>query len=271
MNEVTTTDGFEPTISTKKDYFGALDDRLDTFSQVLPDDVEPKFFVSVCKTAIAKDPKLLNAIQRNPQSVFQAFMNCARDGLIPDGREAHIDARNCKHMGAQAAYMPMKRGILKRLHRSAEIKEIGMNAVYEGDIFHPDLGEGGRIHHEPKGLSRNIIAAYAYVVTHRDGNYRKVLWPDDIERRRRCASTDAVWTRWPAEMAAKSALRVLADELPLSSEDRRLVDSIDDFTDLNAELAGEPDLPKRLNIGDPSLALVSADDLMMSDEVVETV
>lgn len=242
------TDIMDPKIETKKDYFAALDQRSHKFTDVLPPNVNTEDFIAVCKQAVTKDPKLLDAMKVNPASVFQAFLNCARDGLIPDGREAHIDARNDKRLGMTAAYMPMKLGILKRMHRSAQIREIGMSAVYEGDEFDPDLSEGGKITHKPTGQSKKIIAAYAYVITVEGGSYRKILWRDDINKRKACASTKYVWNQWEAEMAAKSALRALSDELPLSSEERRIIHRMDDFADLNRELLPEPTLPKRLDI-----------------------
>jgi len=131
------------------DWRAAIDKRADTFASSLPDDISVEAFLAVCKEAAIKTPGLEECLRANPASAFSAFLACARDGLIPDGRQAHIDVRNSRTHGKQAAYMPMVRGIVDRLHRSAKIVSVQCKEVYEGDEFTPDLSEDGYIKHLP--------------------------------------------------------------------------------------------------------------------------
>lgn len=69
-------------------------------------------------TAVQSNPALLSA---DRQTLFQACMKCAQDGLLPDGREAalvifrtkkKIDNRDVWVDAVQ--YMPMVAGVIAR-------------------------------------------------------------------------------------------------------------------------------------------------------------
>ena len=236
---------------------GALDKRIPVLAKVLPAGIAPEDFIAVCVQAVMRDDKLERAFQVNPGAVFQAFLDCARDGLIPDGREAHIDARRDKKMGMTAAYMPMARGMVKRLYRSGLVREINLQVVREGDEFTPDLSEGGAIHHIPQSGDGRLTHAYAVVGLVGGGVVRRVMFAEEIGKRRAVSKTSNVWSKWPEEMWKKTVLHNVSKELPLTPADQRMFDALDAFTDLEAEVAPSAGMPTRLDLSGSTLAPVA--------------
>ncbi len=243
----------------KYDWKAALDDRVDTFKSALPDDIDVTSFLAVCKEAAMRVNGLQECLQVNPASAFSAFLACARDGLIPDGRQASIDVRYSKTNGKQAAYMPMVRGIVERMHRSGNIKSINVRVVYEGDEFIPDLSEGGKITYIPKFESEKLTHAFCVIETTEGGVYREVMGAKDIAKRRGSASTDFVWRKWEGEMAKKTVLHNIAKKISLTADDRRLVEHVESFADLNRQVVESEPVPILLDISPDSEAIETVD------------
>jgi len=233
------------------DWRKALEDRMDVFASALPDDIKPEMFLAVCKQAVAQIDGLEECLQKNPKSAFTALLNCARDGLVPDGRQAHIDVRRCKHYGKQAAYMPMVSGMIARLYRSGEIKSINCRVVREGDEFTPDVTPGVPLRHVLASGKGPITHVYCIIQTRAGGEYREIMFKEEINRHKAVASTKYVWDKWPEAMARKTVLRQACKLLDLSSNDRRMVsDSVEAFADLNVAAAQAIEAPVLLKIGD---------------------
>src|SRR5690606_28052145 len=101
-------------------------------------------------------------------SVINALTACAKDGLIPDNREAAMVVYKKKQADGNwkliAQYMPMIDGVLKRARQSGEISIIAARAVYENDKFRVWLDDSGEhIHYEPTlGARGEMIGAVAY-------------------------------------------------------------------------------------------------------------
>jgi phage RecT family recombinase len=235
----------------QQDWKSALNERIDKFASVLPADVNAEDFIAVCRRAVMRDPALKDCMAVNPGAAFNAFLDCARDGLLPDGREAHIDCRNDKRYGKTAAYMPMRRGLVKMLYRTGSVTSVNLTVVREGDEFDPDLSEGGRIIHRATGSGGSLIAVWGIVTLKNGGVVRSVMWSDDVEKRRRVAKTQNVWSQWPAEMWKKTLLHNMAKDLPLTPNAQAVFDREFDHAELNAELVAPPVLPKRLILNKP--------------------
>lgn len=191
--------------------------RSDTFrSQLeaaLPPTVTPERFVRIAVTALQQQPALADA---ESDSILQAFMCCAQDGLLPDGKEAAIVKR-----GSKASYMPMIGGFRKIAADHGWT--IRTEVVYANDEFE-HTEEPPAILHRPvrPGVDRgDLVAAYA-VARHRDGRReQKVMYADEIAKRRAMATTAAVWDKWPGPMAAKTLGRDIFAELPIGELDER--------------------------------------------------
>jgi phage RecT family recombinase len=221
----------------------------------LPSTITLRQFVTTVLTACTIEPKLLNC---DRQSLFLACMKSARDGLLPDGREAALvpfnESQDDGPPRKVVTYIPMFPGLLKKVRNSGELASLSANAVYEHDQFEYELGDDERIVHKPKigGPRGKIVAAYAIAKTKAGGIYRRVLGEDDIKLIK--AFSKAKKGPWhgpfESEMWIKSAIRRLSKILPQS-------------TDINSYLANGPALPE------PEASSVLPD--AIGDEGLETV
>lgn len=189
------------------------DDFKQQVAMALPPAVTPERFVRVAATAVMTNPDIAKL---NHDSVLRAMVQCAADGLMPDGREAALVKR-----GDNAVYTPMIGGFRKKAAEHGWT--IRTAVVYENDAFEHVVEDAEeKILHRPvrPGDDRGeLVAAYA-IAKHVDG--RKVvtvLHPEDIKKRRSKATTQKVWDEFPAAMWEKSAGRDLFGQLGLAEGD----------------------------------------------------
>jgi recombination protein RecT len=200
----------------------------------LPSTITIRQFTTTVLTACTIEPKLL-ACDR--QSLFLACMKSARDGLLPDGREAALvpfnESQDDGPSKKVVTYIPMYGGLLKKVRNSGELASLSANAVYANDLFEYELGDNERILHRPSMTERGpIVAAYAIAKTKSGGIYRRVLNAEDAKLLKAFSKAKkGPWSGpFESEMWIKSAIRRLAKILPQS-------------TDLNSYLANGPELP----------------------------
>lgn len=194
----------------------AFEPELDALSPkitaLLPSDVSLEKFREVVLSAIRQKPDLLNC---NRQSLFNACLNAAQDGLMPDGREGAIVPRK-----NQAVWQPMIQGIYKRVKTSGSVASLSANVVYEGETFDVLLGDEDRIVHRrdmSKVAPGSEVAVYA-IATLKDGTKERevMTWEQVLVVRQASASPNAgPWVQWPDEMARKTVVRRLAKRLPV--------------------------------------------------------
>lgn len=191
------------------------DQFRDQVAMALPENVTPERFIRGAVTALMAKPEIADL---ELGSVFRALIQCAHDGLLPDGQEAAI----VPHKG-KATYMPMVGGYRKIAADHGWT--LRAQAVYANDEFDYTEEPPALLHRPPRpGTERgDLIAAYA-VATHKDGGRLQcVLHPDEIAKRRAVAQTQNVWNQWPAQMWAKTAARDLFADLPLGELDPRVL------------------------------------------------
>lgn len=184
-------------------------------ARVLPEHVTPERFERITLTAIQRQPDLL---QTDRRSLFGSVMQCAEDGLQPDGREAAL-----VKMGKNAAYMPMVAGLLKLARQSGEIASITANVVYDGDEFSYWVDEQGEhLVHKPdlSGEQGKPIVVYAMARTDGGESIVEVMRITEVEKVRKAsrASNAGPWKDWWSEMARKTAIRRLFKRLPRSTD-----------------------------------------------------
>lgn len=198
------------------------------FAKSLPKHINPKKFTNVVVTALQKDKDLLSC---NRQSLYNACMTCAQDGLIPDGREAAL-----VKFKQQVAYMPMVAGLLKKIRNSGEIGMIHAEVVYHADEYESWIDENGpHFKHKKKLTDRGKpTLTYAYAKT-RDGFlYFEEISEDDMAKIKKAAKSDKVWSGpFQDEMRRKSAIRRLSKRLPMDTDALNLVERDDQFYDLD--------------------------------------
>lgn len=226
-------------------------------SMVLPPQMPVERFQRVAITAINRNPDL---IECNRQSLYNAFMQCAQDGLLPDSQEAAIVKYNSKDGLPTAQYQPMVKGILKKMRNSGELKSIMATCIHEHDPFRYWVDDDGEhLTHEPDLFAQDrgrIIGAYALAKTKDDAIYIKVMTTAEIETVRSCskAKNANFWTNWWDQMAEKTVIRRLAKRMPMSTDlddflrrDDELHDTEAIVTDTEPKPTGKKGQPNRLS------------------------
>lgn len=246
MNQVATT--------KSKDWRVTLDQIAPSFADALPAHVTVDRFKRILSNAISTDGYIQNAVRENPKSVWNAAMACAKDGLIPDGREAALVVFNTKvkcsdgitRSLATAQYMPMIGGILKMMRQSGEVASLSAQVVYEKDEFDYELGDNERISHKPSLTDDRgkMIAAYAILKTKDGGIYREMMGRQQIMAVKQIskAKDSGPWSGpFESEMWKKTVLRRLAKRAPLSTDVLDLIQRDDGMYELPATTNLSPD------------------------------
>lgn len=216
--------------------------------QALPPSVSLDRFTRTALTALQINPGIAEG---DRQSLYNAVVRAAQDGLLPDGREAALVLYNVNKGTKQAPqwikavqYMPMVGGLIKRL-AGAGIT-IDAQTVCDGDQFDYELGDDAKITHKrPKlGTPRGeIIGAYAIARLPNGSVMREVMDRQEIDQIRAASKSKdgGPWSQWFGEMARKSVIRRLAKRLPIG--DPQVMDTVtadDDLTDLPAAAPAGP-------------------------------
>ena len=195
-------------------------------SALLPAHVTDEQFTRTAATAMVQDPDLQLA---NKQSLVLALTRCARDGLLPDGREAALVVRNTKNYSTgkyekRVVYMPMVDGVLKRARQSGQVANIIAKVVYASDEFDYRIDElGEHLLHRPAFRDGDAVAkVYAFARLTSGEIVVEVMSRADVERIRdnqfKSDKIPAVWRTWFDRMALKTVLHRLARRLPNASE-----------------------------------------------------
>lgn len=220
-----------------KDY---ADQRIASLQAALPPHITPNAFMSVALTALQKKPDLLKCTQ---QSLWNACIQAAQDGLLPDGREGAIapygENANGQKKADIATWMPMIEGLRKKARNSGEIKNWEVHVVRARDHFRFALGDEAFIEHEPYFGSEepgNVIGAYS-IATLADGSKsRDVMTVRDIEKiRAKSKAKNGPWsdpTFFP-EMCKKTVARRHYKQLPHSAALDRMIERDDREFDLD--------------------------------------
>jgi recombination protein RecT len=210
-----------------------LDSMTSQFEKVLPGHVTVDKFVRTVNTALAGNDYLLG-LDRG--SLFKACLQCAADGLMPDGKEAALVPFQGK-----ITYSPMVAGILKKIRNSGELKSLASAVVYANDLFEYYTDESGeKFMHKPLivGDRGKIIGVYAQAILKSEGRYFEFMTEDQIEDIRKMvpAVQKGKQTPWTGpfadEMYRKTVIRRLSKRLPMSSDQEKIVKRDDQYYDL---------------------------------------
>lgn len=200
--------------------------QLQPAKAILPAHVSFERFTNAAAVALANNVDLYQA---DRQSVINALSSCAKDGLIPDGREAALVLFNA-NVGTKAKpnwikkaqYMPMIDGVIKRARQSGEISVIATRAWYKNDQFRVWMDENGEhIFYEPNLLDRGeLVGTFAYAKMKSGELQFEVMNLDDIEKVRAASknSDKGPWVDWYESMARKSVMHRLCRRLPNNAE-----------------------------------------------------
>lgn len=198
------------------------------FKAALPPHIDAEKFTRVALTAVQNTPDLLNC---DRQSLYNATIRAAQDGLLPDGREGAI-----VKFGGKAQWMPMVAGIQKKVRNSGEISTWSVHVVHENDEFDYCLGDEEKITHKPSMKNRGEMIAVYSIVLMKDGEKsREVMTKDEVDaiRKRSRSQGSGPWVTDYDEMAKKTVIRRHAKRLPMSTDlDGVVGRETDDFEDV---------------------------------------
>lgn len=243
---------------------GQFERRAEEIKQILPSHIPPARFTRVALTAVQQNRDLLDV---PPGALFRACIQCAQDGLLPDGREAVLVTFTFKQ-GPKAgqtivSYQPMIAGIRKKVRNSGEIASWEADLVYENDLFELRRGTDPRIIHEPTLSNRGrLIAVYSvafFKTGEKSSDWMTLEEVASIRARSRSANKGP-WVTDFGEMVKKTMLKRHAKSLPLSAELDSLMRREDEMYDLTPQSSVEqqvalPDKRRgRLKLSDPRLS-----------------
>lgn len=209
-----------------------LSQMNEQFARALPRHIPPERFERVIMTAIQNDPELVKC---NRQSLWNAAMQAAQDGLLPDKREGAF-----VRYKAEVQWIPMVGGVLKKIRNSGELKSMSTGVVLPGDQFEYWVDEEGEhLLHRPNLNQENdpshLTHAYCIARTKSDGVYVRVMNRQEIEKVRAMsrAKKSGPWFDWYDQMAIKTVIRRISKVLPLSSDLDDLIRRDDHLYDLD--------------------------------------
>lgn len=189
----------------------------------LPADVRVDKFTSATIEAIKRRPDLFEDADRG--SLYNAIVEAARDGLLPDGKQGALVPFNTK-VGQtwvkKVQWMVMPEGIIDKLAK------LGITcyavSVYANDdiaVWYDD--EGQHVKHEPVifGDRGERVGAYACARTKTGATYVEAMSMEDLEVPRRATKSKdqkgeliGPWRDVPDRMEQKSCLHRLCKRLP---------------------------------------------------------
>jgi recombination protein RecT len=215
------------------------------FKMALPAHIQPEKFMRVVMTALQNDPKLVTECSRS--SLYNACMQAAQDGLIPDKREGVI-----LPFKSEAKWMPMVGGICKKARNSGEISTIDAQVVYEKDTYEAWIDDKGQHFKHVKSREADrgpVVLTYAYAITKDGGFYFEEIDETQMSAIEKMSkANDGPWKGpFRDEMRRKSALRRLTKyRLPSSTDLEVVVERDNDFYDLEKKDQPKDSGPSRL-------------------------
>lgn len=228
------------TLITQDQFKNNLTTHAGQFKSVLPDHIKPERFMRIAMTAVIEDPDLLLADQT---TLMTSLVKCAKDGLIPDKKEAALVIFNTKNGNEwikKVQYMPMVDGILKRARQSGQIDVIAARIVHENDAFDYWMDENGEhINFRPKydGDRGEFKMVFAFAKLKSGELVVEPMTFTEIEKVRNASKGKdrGPWKDWYERMALKSALHRLARRLPNSSEMMEMMKHDESLYDFNGK------------------------------------
>lgn len=199
---------------------GTLTRMESELRSALPSYITPEKFKQVVVTALQLNPTLLTL---DRSSLYTACLNCASDGLLPNGREAALVP-----FKGTIKYMPMVGGILKLIRNSGELATVDAITVHEKDEYEAYNDEHGAHfkHFKARGDRGNPILTYGYARTKDGAFYFEEITEEEIKIISKKGNEK--FSAWQGdfidEMRRKTVLKRLAKRLPKSTDLERTID-----------------------------------------------
>jgi recombination protein RecT len=189
------------------------------FTTVLPSHMNGQTWIRLAQGVLRRDKQLAQLAQRNPGSLMQALLECARLGHEPGTESFYLVP-----MGGEIEGWEGYRGVIERMYRAGAVVSVKAEIVKANDHFryqpHMDKPE-----HEVDwfGDRGAILGAYSYAEM-RDGSTSKVVvinqeYIAKVKAQSKGSnSPSSPWQKWPDAMVLKTVIHRLEPFVPTSSE-----------------------------------------------------
>jgi phage RecT family recombinase len=215
----------------------------------LPDGASLERFTQATIAALKHRPDIFLDCDRN--SVYNAIVEAAKDGLLPDGRHGALAPFRTKQGDGyikKCQFLIMPEGIIDKLAK------IGITvyavSVYEGDtirIWNDDTGQ--HVEHEPRtfGARGARMGAYACARIQKTGaTFIEAMNMEDLEAPKRVTKSRdksgalyGPWADFPERMEQKTCLHRLCKRLPnvTIADDEEFRDDVPSTVTIDAPVA----------------------------------
>ncbi len=194
-------------------------------------DIDINYFMECITQAFVKT-KTLNDPTVDARSVVFAVLECAKLGLVPDGKQCAIVPYKGK-----AVFILGYQGVVDLAYQSGAVRSIWAENVYNankidddgkliGDKFSYQRGSNPKIDHVPIDTNRNqedITHTYAVAKLHNGDLVFEVLTREQVEKIRSVspARSDGPWVKWWDQMAKGKTVKRLDTYLPSTPNMKR--------------------------------------------------
>lgn len=242
----------------------------------------PDRFLRLAINAIHKTPRLAEC---NPRSVLGAFMASAALGLepntvqqqaflIPYAKRGKLPSGQWGVVGYDCQFQIGYRGFVTLAHRSPYISMIQAEAIHEGDFFDHMQGSEAFLKYRKALKDRgDLIGAFCHTKLESGIEMATVLPLDELHKIRSKSETynalvrnveyaknekdrqkeekklaETPWVMWEDDMAAKSAIKKQAKQLPLMPGDAfssaAEIDNASDGLTIDMAAMADPDVAR---------------------------
>lgn len=218
--------------------------NMQSIQQALPRGADAVRYSRVLMNEVQRVPDLLAC---TPVSVLGGFLQASQCGLEIGSHLQQAWLLPFRVKGTMTAVLVFGYpGLLTLAYRSGLVIDVTGEAVRAGDSFRYRLGTDPMVEHEKstaQGMADSEVT-HAYAVAWARDAHRpkvKVLTRDEIEKvkktSRGAARSDSPWNQYYERMAAKTALRRICKELPMTPDTRSLhaAVNVDEQADANIE------------------------------------
>src|SRR5438105_2189751 len=201
----------------QKNVLGLIDRNAPALDKLLGPSLTVAQFKTAAMTYLRMQPKLYEC---NPLSVVGGLRLGAQLGLSL-GPLGHFYL--APHAG-EAVFILGYRGMVELAYRSGKVRRVSAVVVRDGDTFSFRYGTRAVLDHVPSGPpgEREWLAVYAVAELTNGGKPFEVLYPEDVEARRKRSALGkkgiGPWADDTEAMWRKSAVRQLQRWLPQTPE-----------------------------------------------------
>lgn len=223
-------------------------------AQVAASHMNPERMMRLMANAVRTTPKLAEC---DPMSLLGGLMTCAGLGLEPNTVLGHaylIPFKNNRKKVTEVQLVLGYKGLIDLARRSGHITSIAAHVHYDDDeLWEYEEGTEARLRHVPGAQEGKKLHAYA-IAKFKDGGhaYAVLPWSKVMSIRdnsqgwktavRYNKTASSPWATHEDAMARKTAIRALANYLPLSVEMKDAI-SLDGAKQDYASFAMDPTAP----------------------------